>query len=187
VLLVKEELIQALARVIREVRPHLVITHYPFENGGLADQHAVTGQLAIHALNAAGSVSPGDPHPPHRVAQVFFMGIPPGMFRPTCLAEHRAYCDVYVDISDVIERKVQALDQLRSQQYAGAYARKRCEAADGNAGLFMGVAYAEGFITYKPELHYHLPVSDFLLERASESEAASHARTDRLLAHQVPL
>jgi hypothetical protein len=104
-----------------------------------------------------------------------------------CFLHYLVCAESSMVVSVYCKRKMQALDQLRSQQYAGAYARKRCEAADGNAGLFMGVAYAEGFITYKMELHTCLPVSDFLLERASESEAASHARADRLLAHRVPL
>lgn len=188
VLTLREDLIQDIARVIREVRPDVVITHYPLDNGGVAEHHAITGQLTLNGIGAAGSVWPGDPNPPHRVAQVFFMAIPSGMFRPTCLAGG-VYCfpDVYVDISDVIELKIRALDKLVSQQYAGAYARKRVEAVDGNAGMFMRVAYAEGFMRYGPEVFDHLPIAETRLERANESEAAGMARTDILVAHTVPM
>lgn len=47
VLIVNEEIIEAIARLVREVRPHIVITHHPKDNGGIADQHSVTGQLVL--------------------------------------------------------------------------------------------------------------------------------------------
>jgi hypothetical protein len=116
------------------------------------------------------------------------MAIPTAMVRPSCLTGGM-YCfpDVYVDITDVIELKIRALDKMVSQQYAGAYARKRVEAVDGSLGLFTRVAYAEGFITYWPEVYDYLPVTETRLERANELEAAGMARTDILLAHTVPM
>ncbi len=188
VLTLKEEIIEAIACLIREVRPHIVITSYPFENGGIADQHAVTAQLTIYAINAAASVGRGDPHLPHRVAQVFFMATPSGLNRATILAaEPIGYPDVYIDISDVIERKIAALDCLKSQQYDGAYARKRVEATDGCFGMFVGVPYAEAFMRYRPELHNYLPLGPYALDRANEVESQLHARMDVLVAHKVPI
>ncbi len=187
ILTIKEEIISDIARLIREVRPHLVITHYPLENAGIADHHALTAQMVIYALSAAANVGPDDPNPPWRAVRLFFCACPIGLPRGTILsAEPTGHPDVYIDITDVAERKVKALDCLKSQQYDGAYARKRVEAADGCFGIFIGVPYAEAFIRHRPELHYYLPLAPWDLERANELEAKSRARTDILLAHQVP-
>lgn len=188
ILTLREDIIQEIAKVIRDVKPDIIITHYPFDNGGVTDHHAITGQLVLNAITSAANLWPEDPNPPHRVAQVFFMGIPTGVFRGTCLAgETRCFPDVYIDITDVIERKVRAIDKLVSQQYSGAYARKRVEAVDGHAGFFMRVSYAEPFITYYPEILDYLPVSQNRLTRANEPEETMHRRMDKLVAHTIPM
>lgn len=186
ILTLREDLIQDIARIIREVRPDILITHHPLESGGVADHHAVTGQLALNGLTAALSVYPGDPRPPHRIAQVFFMAIPSGLAVPNCLAASaRPFPDVFVDITDQIEAKVIALDKMRSQQYDGAYARKSLEVTDGCFGLFNRTAYAEGFISYWPEVYEYLPLTETRLKWAYESEADTRHRTDLLIAPQV--
>jgi LmbE family N-acetylglucosaminyl deacetylase len=55
VLMLREDLIQDIARVIREVRPDVVITHYPLDNGGVAEHHAITGQLTLTASHRCSS------------------------------------------------------------------------------------------------------------------------------------
>ena len=69
--------------------------------------------------------------------------------------------DVFIDITDVADKKVAALDCLVSQGYGGAYARKRIETSDGAMGMAGGVAYAEAFISQQAETHYHLPVTTY--------------------------
>lgn len=188
VLTLREDLMQEIAKVIRDVKPDVIITHYPFDNGGIADHHAIAGQLVLNGIRSAANLWPDDPNPPHRVAQVFFMAIPSGMFRGSCLtAETAPFPDIYIDVTDVIERKIRALDKIVSQQYSGAYARKCVEATEGNAGRFMGVSYAEPFITYSPEILDYLPVSENRLVRANELEEVTHARADKLVAHTVPM
>ncbi len=130
VLTVAEPLILAVARVIRAVRPHVLITSWPGESAGWADQHATTAQIALTALGAAGGVALGDPNPPHHVAQVFFMAI------PACVARTRVFdgqggyhADVIVDVSDVADRKLAALNCMRSQGYDGPDARNCLEVA----------------------------------------------------------
>ena len=141
----------------------------------------------MNAIVSAANVWPEDPNAPWRVPEVYFMGVPTGMFRNSVLsAEPRAYPDVYVDIGDVVERKIKALDKIKSQQYAGPYARKCTEAVDGHFGMFMRVAYAEGFIRHRPRIYDYLPTSRYALERANEPETSLHARMDVLLAHKVP-
>ena len=107
VLLVTRELIQAVANVIREVKPHILLTHYPLEGGGVANYHANTGKTALYAVSAAANVWPGDPNPGYRVAQVFFMAPEAATFRGSVLAgSPPTFCDYYVDVGDLIDLKV---------------------------------------------------------------------------------
>ena len=71
---------------------------------------------------------------------------------------------VYVDISDVAERKVKAIDQLKSQNYAGPLARKTVECFDGVQGAPGGVPDAECFIRLHSETYRYLPVPGFARE-----------------------
>ena len=52
----------------------VIMTHWPQVKDGLANPHAVTGQIVPHALRFANAVDPGDCNPPVRGAQVFFFG-----------------------------------------------------------------------------------------------------------------
>ena len=187
VLTVREELILRMASLIREVRPDVIVTHDPHELGVYGVHHAATSQLILEAMSAAGGVGVGDPNQPHRVAQVFFTVS--ALQYPLNVLSSRSgwYPDLLVDITDVVENKVRALDALRSQQYGGDYARKRTEISDGAMGVIAGSAYAEGFITYLPEIAHTFPVSEGRLRLARQSEADWHATADRMIAAHVEL
>ena len=66
ILLVERDLIRRLASLLRQIRPDIILTHYPFEGDGQVRAHAVGGQIVMHAIQFAGSVDPGDRTPPHR-------------------------------------------------------------------------------------------------------------------------
>ena len=171
VLLVTEDMVRRLARLLRELRPDVVLTHFPKENDALTNPHAIAGQIVMHAISLAGSVDPGDRNPPHRVASVYFFGtgaaaVPGNVWR----SEGGFYNDVFIDITDVVDKKLAALDCLVSQGYSGAYARKRIETSDGAFGVAGGCAYAEGFISMKAETHYYLPVTEHALKVARSSD-----------------
>ncbi len=187
VLTVREELILRMAMLIREVRPDVIVTHDPQELGAYGVHHASTAQLVLAAISAAGGVGVGDQNKPHRVAQVFFTVS--ALQYPLNVLSSRTgwYPDLLVDITDVVENKVRALDALRSQQYGGDYARKRTEISDGAMGVIAGTAYAEGFITYLPDIAHTFPVSAGRLRLARQSEADWHASADRMLASKVVL
>ena len=171
VLLVMPEAVIRLAKLFREKRPDLVMTHFPREADGITNAHAVAGQIVMHAVAKAGTVDPEDPNPPHRTARVFFFGAGAARLRSTLWdADGGYYNDVFIEITDVIEKKLAALDCLVSQGYGGAYARKRLETNDGAFGVSGGVPYAEGFIADRSETHYHLPVSDYSLQKARSSD-----------------
>ena len=171
VLLVTDDMVRRLARLLRELRPDVVLTHFPKENDALTNSHAITGQIVMHATSLAVSVDPGDRNPPHRVAAVYFFGtgaaaVPANVWR----SEGGFYNDVFIDITDVVDKKLAALDCLVSQGYGGAYARKRIETSDGAFGIAGGCAYAEGFISLKAETHYYLPVTEHALKVARSSD-----------------
>jgi len=171
VLLVTEALVRRLASLLREKRPDIVLTHFPREGDGIVNPHAIAGQIVLGAIALAGSVDPGDRNPPHKVAQVFFFGTGAASLpRNVWSAGGGYYNDIFIDIGDVIEQKLAALDCMVSQGYGGAYARKRIETSDGAFGNAGGVAYAEGFIAMNAETHYHLPVTDYALNAARASD-----------------
>ena len=170
-LLVTEGTVRHLANLLRELRPDIVLTHFPKEGDGLVNAHATAGQIVLHSIQLAASVDPGDRSPPHKVAQVFFFGgggapIPRNLWH----SEGGYYNDVFIDITDVVDKKLAALDCLVSQGYSGAYARKRLETSDGAFGKAGGVAYAEGFISLNAETHYLLPVTEHALRTARSSD-----------------
>ena len=178
VLLVREETVKRLARLLRQVRPDVVLTHFPQERDPFTNPHAIAGQIAMYAVQVARSVDPEDRHPPHRVAQVFFFGSGAAAVRRNVWDSRGGfYNDVFVDIADVIDRKLAALDALKSQGYDGAYARKRIEASDGAFGTAARCAYAEGFIRLNAEVHHHLPVTEYALKLARSSD---HEEIERM-------
>lgn len=177
VLLVTEEAVRRLARLLRETRPDVILTHYPKEGDALTNPHAIAGQITLHAISLAASVDPGDRRPPHKVAQVFFFGTGAAGVRGGLWSAEGGYTnDVFIDITDVADKKLAALDCLESQGYGGAYARKRIETSDGAFGNRGGVPYAEGFIKLNPETHYYLPVTDAALQAARASDHERMAR-----------
>jgi LmbE family N-acetylglucosaminyl deacetylase len=170
ILLVERDLIRRLAKLIRQIRPDIVLTHYPFEGDGHVSSHAVAGQIVLHALQYAASVDPGDRTPPHRSAQVFFFGQGAANTRRGLWDARGGYTnDVFVDITDVIDKKFAAMECLVSQGYAGAYNRKRTEVGDGAFGANT-VAYGEGFIRLSAEVHYYLPLTAYARRQATESD-----------------
>ena len=188
ILLVTPEMVDAVAKEIRQVRPDIIITHYPLENGGFGSHHGNTGKIVLEALHLAGTVDFDDPNPGHRVPQVFFMCPLEASIKITSLsAEPAAYCNLYVDITDVAELKVKALDIMRSQQYGGQYARRHTECWSGKDGHFMKVGYAESFISYYPEIGNHLPLSEELRQRANEPEKTTRERCSQMVAPFVKL
>ncbi|OHB59367.1 MAG: hypothetical protein A2Y12_01785 [Planctomycetes bacterium GWF2_42_9] len=180
--LVKEKTISDIACLIREIRPDIVITHYPFDNGGYADQHAITGQCVLQATWVANTVAPDDPNPQHKVAQLFFFGFPSTFAKAgsALYREFSGHCAVFVDVSDVIHLKIQALDKMQSQQYDGDCAWKRVEAVEGSAGFGASprVPYAEPFIVAYSDVYHTLPVSDFRLQTSNEPERNERDRTN---------
>ena len=115
----------------------------------------------MHAVELAARPDPGDKVPPHQVVQVYFFGGLAGDTRSSVWkAEVGFRNDVFIEITDVIEKKLKCLDMLESQGYGRAYTRKRIEVCDGAFGKEVYVPYAEGFIRWRASVHHRLPLSD---------------------------
>ena len=164
VLLMREGTVRRLAAMLRQLKPDIVLTHFPREGDPFSNPHAIAGQITMYAIGYAASVDPEDANPPHRVAQVFFFGTGAAATRRQLWdADGGYYNDVFIDITDVVEKKLAAMDCLVSQGYGGAYTRKRIETSDGAFGQAGGVSYGEGFISLNAETHDFLPVTDHAL------------------------
>ena len=162
-----------MASLIRQLRPNIILTHFPFEHGGLGD-HAVTGQMVVRAIDYAAGVDPGDRNPPVRVEQVFFFGQGGASVRNGLWDAAGGYTnDVFIDITDVIDKKFAAMECLVSQGYAGAYNRKRTENGDGAFGGGTA-AYGEGFIRMNAEVHYLLPLTPYARRRTRRLRPRDH-------------
>lgn len=174
ILLVTPEMTSKLADVIRKVHPDLVITHWPYQGSMFSNHHAVTGQLTLAALNAAGSVNFKTKDPAARVAQVAFMLCPADVRADNCISTFGvAYASYYVEVTDVIDRKVKALQCMRSQKYnISGYPQKTAEQWNGNFGAKISAGYAEGFALLNPEVGEVIPVSPYRrwLSKADEHE-----------------
>lgn len=139
--------VRELADVLLEVRPDIVLTHLPHHaHGGDVDPHSAVGAGVRRAGELAASrIRQVDGVPLHWVREWMF-------FPQGDLADSRdllnpgIVADVWVDISPVIARKAQAMDQIVSQGYHGATARKILEAREGRWGMLSGVSYAEPFL-----------------------------------------
>lgn len=185
--LVNEPNILRIARLIREVRPDILITHYPKINGGIG-QHPQVGAMVVHAMNFAESVDFEDPNPAFRTPQLLFTFPDNYNFKATALdADIPCYCDLFVDVSDVAEEITRARHCMASQQYNGNYAKKSVETSFGTNGNRMNTGYAEPFIRYRPEPVYYLPLPERMQKWANETEKEQLERRGYMVAPYVDL
>ena len=185
--LVNENNIITMAKLIREVKPDILITHYPKINMGIG-QHPQIGNMVVQAMHFAGSVDFDDPKPAHRTPQLLFTFPDNYNFKSTALnADISCYCDLFVDVSDVAEEITRARNCMASQQYNGNYAKKSVETAFGTNGNRMNTGYAEPFIRYYPELTYYLPLPERMERWANEPEKEQLERRGYMVAPYVDL
>ena len=183
--LVTEPMIQSIADVIRETRPDVLITHHPYEEGGFK-LHATIGRATMYAFRKAAGSGRSRSLPAHNTPAVFFMN-PTAYVGISMSNSFAAQIDVYVDITDVIDKKVKAMDCIASQYYGGSFARKRAEAADGHYGYDANVPYAEAFQRFRPQLCHRLPVTDFELLSATDTAEEGMERRSTIIPALMPL
>ena len=184
-LLLDRPKVEAIADVIRDVKPDLLISHHPFETGGLK-MHGTIGQATVFATQLAQGTGRGRQER-HQTPVIYFMNPIAYVGSNTLEYASTARVDLYVDITDVIDKKVKALDQISSQYYGGAYSRKRGETQDGHYGNKAGVGYAEAFQRYMPMVRYTLPISDKELDQVDEPMGNMMARRSEMVPAFMPL
>lgn len=177
---IDEKIVWDMAEIIREVRPHIVITQSPLEQNGVGDQHALCGQMTLMAIRLAAGVMPGSPRPPFGVFRVY---IEASGGKTTSLEyERNRFPHILINIRDVVERKVRAIDTLKSQFYDGDLGRKMVEARGFIWGLHQRLAYVEAFQLYEPLVFSHLPVPEYDFERAGTPMEKQFRDSGKLIA-----
>jgi 4-oxalomesaconate hydratase len=183
-LLVKEEHVRRVAKIIRETKPDILITHSPFEHAGITCTHRSCCEIALLARSMASGIMRDENSPPHNIPEVFFMW----QHGETTLLDHvmPRFPEIIIDVTDVIQKKVKAMDCLKSQYYPGPLARKLFEACAATQSLHMSVPYGESFMRYYPQVEHYLPVSEHNLRLYTEPQEKLYARLGRMLTTEVP-
>lgn len=172
--------------LILQVQPDIIITHLPSVRSDAEDDHTVVSQIVRTAISRAASrVRQFDGVDAYRgVKQVFFSIAGGEELNQRSLLANGLACDVWIDITPVIDKKVQAMDQLVSQGYQGTAARKIAEARDGRWGMIAGCAYAEPFLRPTGITYDYLPMPERVLKKRY---VPNNLPDDRLRASAVPL
>jgi len=182
------DMIDATAKVIRDVKPDLIITHYPQTFGNVTNHHGNAAKIALDGAALAGTVDFDDKNPAWRVPQFAYMLNPSDCMAFDATSGHsQAVPNFFVDVTDAVDKKVAALDTLHSQQYEGAYARKSVESWNGVFGFYEGTSYCEAFVLNKPFVEDRLRVCEHWRTRANEEEIIHRTRDTQILAANLPV
>ncbi len=146
-LTISREQIWAMAEMIREYKPEILVTHHP--NEYTHEDHSTCGWAMVKAIKAAQKFYPGSDLPQHYIPAVYFFGIQsrPRHFK---LAYLTLAADVLVDIENAVEAKIQAFCEIYSQKNNESVARDRLNAMEKETGRIEGLLYAESFISFYP-------------------------------------
>ena len=166
-----KEIIADIADVIGEVRPDIIITHWPHDT---VPAHANATQMTLLAMDAAAGIRPGRPFLPHSVVQVFFHTLP----GRTNIVENLSIRvpTTLIDISEVIDKKDRAMGRFASQYQSASDSEKRTVALLDMPAIHLRVPHAESFVAYGPEVYDSLLLSDFSrkIARMSIKEQLGH-------------
>jgi len=164
-----DELIEDVADLICEVKPDVLITEVPSKQtksrtSNAQDDHTMTAAIVNDALVLAGHPRQGQQRVPHKPARIYYC----------CPSQPSDEVDVYVDISDWEEQRIEAEMSYESQGHTPAYARQRIMRLYGHYGWCVGVNLAEKFLRGNPNVTSLLPVTDLDL-KASEGSGIDRA------------
>ncbi len=139
------EILSELTDILHEIRPHIVITHapynYPYKNmTSLWDNdHSLAGQLVGRALQRVAQPDARRERSLLHLAQIYYIGVEFGW----------TDIDLFVDISDQVARRIEA--------FAGYH------------GWFGHAGYAEPFIRDRGQTSDYLTVTPNDLRRAAQT------------------
>lgn len=180
-----QKLVLEIGEEIRQVQPDMLITHHPHEDGGYKF-HATVGQATLFAFRYAAGVGRSKTKP-RQIRAIYLMS--PDRVHGACGLGNpgTGHPEIYVDITDVIDKKIKALNCIQSQYYGGLCSFKRVEVEDGAYGSRAGVAYAEQFQRFMPWVCYTLPISDFDLQAATQTGQEAMVRQSYIVSLDMPL
>jgi 4-oxalomesaconate hydratase len=145
--------IKVLIKEILEIRPNIILTHWIDDPFNL--DHEITGKAVIRAVSSAGMLGSLPNTPAHFVSNIFFFEstVPHSEF-------NNFKIDTYIDITDVIDIKIEAIKKFVSQpQLVEYYTRsglhRGYQASDWSR---RPVKYAEGFKRYVPFVGTEFPL-----------------------------
>lgn len=144
---------RAILNAMRWANPDVILTNFP---GDMSTDHNVTGTLVGRLmLSLPGKNVPADEPPIAKVPSLFYWDTGAGLhFEP----------EAYVDVTDQMEKKLQALAMHKSQfawmdTFQAVSLTEHCRLLGAFRGLAIGRPYAEGFRAYR--IHGYMP--DFKL------------------------
>lgn len=134
---------RAVINAIRWANPDVILTNPPFDP---STDHGTTGKIVSDIiLSLPSKLVPADEPPMTKAPSVFFWDIPGGIdFLP----------EAYVDITDTMETKLEALSKHESQVgWMGVFTDDNfleyCRTLGRLRGIQAGCKYAEGFRGYR--------------------------------------
>ncbi len=155
-LFIDREQLDALARLIRQIRPAIIITHWKSDPTNV--DHEITTSAVIRASTMA--ATPGFDNDKSEVLHfphLFF-------YEPTIPRNDITGFnpDTYIDITAVFEKKISALKALRSQTKLPTWYTQWAEYRGAQATQLSGqpIKYAEAFKRYTASVSTQLPVFD---------------------------
>ena len=165
------EVVDQLADLIREVRPHILITESPFTDDlrpvAHRSDHTEVGRAALEAKEQAGFPRLGVERSPHNVPLTYWPG---EVF-------DRSQLDFVVELSpEWFEKRVQGEAFYESQGHDPELARSRLMVEVGQMGRTLRTSYGEGFVRERPELLDRLPAPELMLDQAEENYEARKRR-----------
>lgn len=179
--------VEQISEIIRKVKPDIFITRLPNVPYlySTHNDHPETARIAMKALrHAEERVRQFDGVDAYRGVKQVFHSLAGGeevnsnhMLLPGITP------DVWIDTTSVIEKKVQAIDQLVSQGYQGKFARRVVEARDGRWGMIAGTAYAEPFVRPTGLIYNSLPLPSSAIKDAHKPTIDHSGKTS---VHKIP-
>ena len=165
IFIIDRQIVSDIADVIGDVRPNIILTHWPYDS---VPAHAYTAQMTLLAIDAASGIRPGKPYAPvggdtgGNAAQIFYH-VTLGRVNVLETLNVRIPTTI-IDITDSIQQKASAMNKFESQEYGddGSLQRKLGETIDG--GIFAinsRVPYVEAFVAHNPQVYEYLPISEY--------------------------
>lgn len=153
-----KERVQLLTDLILDLRPQIVLTHW--REDALNMDHEVTSRGVVRAISGAARLGARPNTPGSILPDVFF-------FESTLPNSEFNHFEIntYIDITDVYEKKIEAVRLFESQPelvpfYRKCAANRGGQAADWARERGRAIPYAEAFYRYLPYVGTRLPLSD---------------------------